>query len=287
MFSSVNWWIFFFVNIPIFFTKALLEKFRSQHGFILPRDLPDLVSSGTSECRVFADGRMSISKAERDLLMAGEVVPVEVKGSNVEINFLFHKQLLCRVAGLNSGGLYQAADHPLLRDIKHHRGSDRIQIIVECCERIQPLSALDIGANMGLLSQTLLREGVPTMSVEMNRLYYHLMSHRLKMYNDSKTFCGSVFELPHYDYELVIALSIFHHFLVTEDLFNKFEVFLPKLRCNYMLFEPHQSLHGFQNSYIDFDEDEFCEFICSKSVLNTYERVAESVRGRPIYLLKT
>jgi hypothetical protein len=285
MFSATNWRIFFFLNAPIFYVKALLAKFRPQRGRVLPRDLPDLVVDDTTDSCVLADGRMVISSAKRDLLVAGEV-SVEVKGSNISTSFLFYRQLLCRVAGLSSGGLYQAADHPLLRDIKYHRGSDRIQIIVDCCARIKPGSALDIGANMGLLSHILLREGVPTMSVEMNKLYYRLMSQRLRMYNEAKTFCGSVFELPHYDYDLVVALSIFHHFLVTEDLFTKFSEFLPKLRCEYMLFEPHQSRHGFPNAYIDFDEDEFCKFICSKSVLNTYERLAKSTRGRPIYLLK-
>ena len=53
-----------------------------------------------------------------------------------------------------------------------------------------------------------------------------------------------------------------------------------------MLFEPHQAQHGFEGAYADFDEDEFCEFICAHSVLNTYKKVAESSRRRPIYLLE-
>jgi len=286
MFSSTNWRLFLILNMPVFFLKALSEKFRSYRGQLLPRDLPDLLVDDSHFPRVQADGRLVISSTESGDLQAGKSMTIDVKGSNIAINFLMHRQLLCRISSLSAIGLYQMVDHPLLRDISHHRGDDRTQIVIDTCLNVNPESALDIGANMGQLSQTLLRQGLPTMSVEMNRLYYRLLSDRLRMYDQSDRFCGSVFDLAHYNYDLVVAFSIFHHFLVTEELYKNFCEFLPKLRCRYMLFEPHQSKHGFSNAYMDFDEDEFCDFICEHSVLKSYERIGESVRRRPIYLLK-
>jgi len=286
MFSKFNWLVFWFLNKPIFWVKALLGKFRLYQCEVLPRDLPYLKIVNIEAKRVLSDGRLVVSSANQKKLISENNLPLIFKGIDIHLNFLMHMQLLRSVASTNSGGLYQIVDHPLLRDIKHHRGNDRNKIINDCISQLEPISALDVGANMGLLSQALLQKGIPTMSVEINHLYYHIMSYRLKIYDQSDSFCGSIFNLPHYNYDLVIALSIFHHFLITEEMLDNLIAFLQGLNCRYMLFEPHQSKHGFDNAFVDFDEDEFCQFICDNSVLISYEKIAVSFRQRPIYLLR-
>ena len=286
MFSATNWFIFRVFNFPFFYFKALVDKLRSFDAIVVPTDLPAIVVGTGDTNKVLSDGRIVISSSTENAVRLNGEVTLKVKGQNVAMGFLVQRELLCRVAGLSAGGLYQQADHPLLREVKHHRGEDRIGIVSDCVSRLCPTRALDIGANMGLISQAILRRGVPTMSVEMNHLFHHVLRERLKMFDVSETFCGSVFDLPRFEYDLVIAFSIFHHFLVTEDIFRDFTKFLENLRCRYMLFEPHQTQHGFEGAYADFNEEEFCEFICAHSVLNSYERIAESARRRPIYLLQ-
>lgn len=286
MFSSANWAIFRIFNFPILYFKALSNKFRSFDATIISTDLATFIAGTSDTNKVLSDGRMVISPSNEDTVKTNGQVTLKVEGRNIAIGYLVQRELLCRLAELSAGGLYQQADHPLLREIKHHRGGDRIGIVNSTVSRLCPTRALDIGANMGLISQALLRQGVPTMSVEMNHLFHFVLHERLRMFDESEIFCGSVFDLPHFEYDLVIAFSIFHHFLVTEDLYRDFIKFLEKLRCRYMLFEPHQTENGFEGAYADFNEDEFCEFICAHSVLNSFERVGESARSRPIYLLK-
>ena len=51
-----------------------------------------------------------------------------------------------------------------------------------------------------------------------------------------------------------------------------------------MLFEPHEAGHGFEGAFEDFNETDFCKFICDNSVLRRWNLIGKSSRGRPIFL---
>ena len=85
---------------------------------------------------------------------------------------------------------------------------------------------------------------------------------------------------------IILALSIFHHFIRSEHLLNKFKAFLGRLDCELMVFEPHETGYHFEDSVIVFTEQEFCDFICKHSNLNRYKKIGRSNRGRPIYFLE-
>lgn len=95
----------------------------------------------------------------------------------------------------------------------------------------------------------------------------------------------SVFDIKRKNYDVVLALSIFHHFLRTKELFNKMTEFLTELKMKIMFFEPHETGHGFKNSYIEFSESEFVNYILENSCLNHYKYLGRGERGRSVYLL--
>ena len=176
-------------------------------------------------------------------------------------------------------------DHPLFEMAKHHRGDDRQKIFNSYFPVNLNKSVLDIGANMGLISHYFLAKEASVTSVESNFLFAHIMKTRLSAFSKHKVLSDSIFNLKNYNYDIIIALSIFHHFLRTETLYLKFQKLLRDLKCETMLFEPHSTKNGFEGAYIDFSEEEFCSFIVENSCLNHFEKIAVTERGRPIYVL--
>ena len=88
-------------------------------------------------------------------------------------------------------------------------------------------------------------------------------------------------------FKLVIALSIFHHFIKTEELFNKFKNFLNKLDTEMIVFESHifeeeQMKWSFKN----FKAKEFAEFIKNETGLNNITNIWESEKKwREIFII--
>lgn len=85
-------------------------------------------------------------------------------------------------------------------------------------------------------------------------------------------------------YDVIIALSIFHHFIKEEKIFKKFIEFLKTLKGKELFFEPHNPDEPqMREAYMNFDNDEFAEFIIQNSSFATIERIGFSEYGRPIY----
>ena len=88
------------------------------------------------------------------------------------------------------------------------------------------------------------------------------------------------------DFDAVLALNIFHHFLKTESNFNKFRQLLAKLKVKMIYFEPHlYHEEQMKDSYVNFTEDEFIRFIQAHTFLNNFEIVHEASDGRHVYKL--
>ena len=87
-------------------------------------------------------------------------------------------------------------------------------------------------------------------------------------------------------FDIVIALNIFHHFLKTKVIFTEFKKWLPTLSSKTMFFQPHlHSEEQMNNSYLNFTEEEFVQFILKETSLNSYEIIHKAVDGRRVYRL--
>lgn len=285
MFSKRNWTLFSLANAPIFLLQSISQKSKTFRFEIRYSDFALLGSSRSGRPHVTNDGKLAIPQLVLERISPEKPVELEIKGRNIGLQFLMYRAKLIRIAALAEKGLYQQANHPLLRDIPHHRGCDRENLLTACIDEVSPKSALDIGANMGQSSLTLLRKGVRTTSVEMNHLYFSILKKQVRAYPESTVYRGSIFNLEHYRYDLVLAFSIFHHFLRTPRLLESFRSMLSRLECSAMLFEPHEAGHGFEGAFEDFNETDFCKFICDNSVLRRWNLIGKSSRGRPIFLL--
>ena len=285
MFSRLNWAVFCLVNTPLFVLHGAFQKFKTFSVEIRESDSLLFDASKEHETKILNNGRLVIPRSVLEEICVRKSVEAKIAGKDIGLRILVYRAMLIRVSRSGGRGLYQQASHPMFRGIPHHRGDDREDILTACIDKISPQTALDIGANMGQSSLTLLRQGIRTTSIEMNYLFFNILKNQTKVYPGSRVFRGSVFNLSHYRYDLVLAFSIFHHFLKTPQLMKSFELMLNNLRCSAMLFEPHEAGHGFEGAFRDFTEKEFCEFICDNSVLNRWELIGKSLKGRSIYLL--
>jgi len=99
----------------------------------------------------------------------------------------------------------------------------------------------------------------------------------------------SIFDLDEKrDFDIVLALNIFHHFLREKGLYLKLIEFLRKLDMKVMYFQPHDpSEKVMQNAYLNYDNKQFVEFIINNSCLNEYALINKTSDGanRPIYKL--
>ncbi|XXK29954.1 class I SAM-dependent methyltransferase [Rhodobacteraceae bacterium nBUS_24] len=286
MFSKNNWKIFIFVHYVYCCIYKVTTLFQSSEFLLEKEDKYFIRKSAHRQTHVTNEGIVHLDEELYEKFEKGDEVVAKIKNWNISWKFFVLFCLINRLTALSQKGLYQRIDHPLFKNKKHHRGSDRKEILDTYFPSKLEKTVLDIGSNMGLISQYFLKKGASVTAVEANYLFSYISRVRLSKFTGHKIVNASVFALEHYNYDVIVALSIFHHFLRTEATFRQFVNLLNSLNCNEMVFEPHSTDQGFSGSYVDFTEDEFCMFIIENSHLTTYTKIGTSKRGRPIYILR-
>jgi hypothetical protein len=184
-------------------------------------------------------------------------------------------------------GAYQPMIHPDLQKIPAHRKEDRWELIVDNLP-LPSGTVLDIGANWGYFCHKFEDLGFDCFAVERNyRWLYFLRKLRDIENKRFEIIPQSVFDLKRKKYDIVLALSIFHHFLRSKALYNKLTKLLGELDMKIMFFEPHETGHGFPGAYIDYSETEFIGYIIENSCLSKHKLLGRTERGRNLYLLSS
>ena len=184
------------------------------------------------------------------------------------------------------GELYQPLIHPDLSFKSSY--TDQRFIIISQNLTTEKGSLLDIGANLAYFCHKFEDLGFNCYAVEIrpSNVYYmkklrDIEGKKFKIINKS------IFELSEkLDYDIVLALNIFHHFLREKELYNSLINFLTRLKLKVMYFQPHDPTEELmRNAYINFDNEQFVRFIIKNSCLNKFELINEQSdgRSRPIY----
>ncbi len=196
----------------------------------------------------------------------------------------FRKELYL-YSRLSAKGCYQPLLHPDLSGIPQHRGEERWDMMAAHLP-FESGSLLDIGSNLGFFCHCFEGVGFDCTAAETNFMYRHFMRRLRRAQGKSfQIVAGSVFELDAPRYDIVLALSIFHHFLREPALFELLKAFLRRLDVGAMFFEPHETGKGFAGAHVDFSEQEFVDFVLEHSGLTHSEFLGRCRRGRPLYLL--
>jgi SAM-dependent methyltransferase len=187
----------------------------------------------------------------------------------------------------NKGKVYQPLLHIDLEDIPSTHNNDRFEIIQQKMDR-KPGSLLDIGANFGYFCHRFEKLGFDCVAVEQDdRSVYFLKRLKRASNRSFKIFHGSIFDYCQRDqFDVVIALNIFHHFMKTQQGSEKLCDFLGRLHIGTMFFEPHDpSEKPMQSAFLNLPPNAFSQWILEHSNLRHAELIGQAYDGRKIYKL--
>jgi len=243
------------------------------------------VAIGRNGQLLFCNGahRLAIARA-----LGTENIPVQVAVRHpVWMRFRKEVELYCK---RNGGAIYQPAQHPDLDNIPYfHSCENRFEIIQsEMASKEGKL--LDIGANWGYFCHRFEELGFECYAVEDMPENIYFLDYIKKA--RSRTFhiiSKSVLEsevVYKTSFDVVLALNIFHHFLKTPFMFDRFQNLLKLLKCNEMFLEPHKEGESQMiDAYMKFSPEELVMFIAENCGLNHTKLIGNDVDGRNLFKL--
>ena len=228
---------------------------------------------------LFNNGRHRLTFAK---LCNLQVIPVKITVHHSDW-MLFKKNILNYAKRHNN--LYAPLTHIDLQDIPSHYDQNRFNIIEKSLGN--HITLLDIGSHWGYFCHKFEDRGLTCTAIENNlvALYYLYKLKRASNKNFTIIF-KSVLALPNIKYDIVLALSIFHHFLKSEFLYYKFIAMLKSIDTKEMYFEPHlQTESQMQNAFLNPTPNEFIALILNNSCLKNCKLLGISNNNRPLYKL--
>ncbi len=194
---------------------------------------------------------------------------------------------------LQRGFIHQPFSHPDLDSLPQHYGNELAEKAMYGHKRwyyieqnlpVDTGSVLDIGAYFGYFDHRLEQLGFDCYAVEPDRENLAVLKRYRTM--EKRTFTvwpNSIFEIGRHDFDVVLALNIFHHLVRTEVEYEQLVEFLQKLSCRALFFEP--DVNAGIEAYRNFTEPEFVDFVMTHVGLQKAQYLGLAKEGRGLYLL--
>lgn len=278
------------------------DGYRS--GAVVPGETKIDTATGQTEVLInltrdglplFQDGRHRLAIA---LTLGLPSIPVQVFVRHAE--WQAFREYLLRMAGSEDGGasraglLYQRPTHFDLANIPAAHGcEDRWQAIADHLPDASGGGrALDIGCNLGFICHRLEERGYSAVGVETlpevayaTRRLAKAEGRRFEVIEgnvlDEATLrpAGAAFDV-------VVALSIFHHFIKTEAGYRRLRELLGRLRIGTLFFEPHRPDESqMQGVYANPGPEEFASLVAGWAGLTRVEPIYTADDGRLVFVL--
>ena len=225
--------------------------------------------------------RLAIAK-----LLGIKQIPIRITVRHPQ--WVAFKNEILHYAQANSGVVYAPLLHPDLEDIPYCHTPERFDIIKANISPA-PATVLDLGAHWGYFCQRFSALGYQCTAVEHGVRNARFMTLLRRATNtDFNIMAADLFDLPHYRYNTILALSIFHHFLLTEESYTKFLALLPKLDCQELIVEMnYPNEHQMQDAYMKLEPYQLADTILYHSPLKKCQCLGETTDNsgstRPIY----
>jgi 2-polyprenyl-3-methyl-5-hydroxy-6-metoxy-1,4-benzoquinol methylase len=267
--------------IDVYSYKDNLSKQSLKNHEFLDYILIDVSRTGEP---LFVDGGHRLMMAK---MLEIKEVPVIVRIRHKE--WADFRQELKEYAKAHGGYLYQKVPHFDLATIPYGHDESRIEIIKEATA-LKSGSVLDIGAYLGLHCYELEKKGFKCTAVETNpvRTYF---TKKIRDANKQsfEVVTASILTFKKEEslnYDMVLALNIFHHFLKDEKTHHDLVELLGRIECQEMFFEAHNHKEDqMKGSYVNYSGDEFVNFILENSSLDSSHLLREFDSGRKLYKL--
>jgi 2-polyprenyl-3-methyl-5-hydroxy-6-metoxy-1,4-benzoquinol methylase len=240
------------------------------------------INIGRNGEMIFNNGRHRLTFAK---ILKIDKIPVKVTVRHK--NWVAFKKDILEYSKNYGNKVYEKLTHPDLANIPSvHKGS-RFDIIKKHLTA-EKGTVLDIGCQWGYFCHKFEESGYDCCCVEKSNLNLYFLGKLRKAENRKfKIIPHSVFDIQSdstREYDVILALSVFHHFIKKENTYIKLIKLLKKLKGKELFFEPHNpeepQMHG---SYRNFDHKEFAKFIVDNSLFEKFDIIGHSETGRPIY----
>ena len=279
-------------RLDALFEDMKTNGYRSQQDIARSENNP-MKGEDEVTVRVGRDGALLFEDGQHRLAMAKllhiERIPVKITARHSEW-CEFKKELVdyARSQEKLGGVLYHPVTHPDLTDVFAHYDDKRFDLIKSHLP-FRGGDLLDIGANLGYFCHRFEEEGFNCYAVETYApTVYFAEKLRIAENRRFKVIGGSIFDYREKsDFDVVLALNVFHHFLKTERNYQNLVSLLNRLRTRVMFFQTdHPASDQMKGAYKNYSFDEFIAFILANSNLTEAKRIGETENGRPIYRLQ-
>lgn len=232
---------------------------------------------------LFEDGRHRLSIAK---ILGIKKIPARVTWRHKGW-YLFRQQILAHAKHSGTMKVYQPITHPDLSDIPSDHDETRYKLINSKMDFITG-TLLDIGAYWGYFCHKFEDEGFQCYAVERSTRDFYFLN-RLRLIEKKKftAINADIFDfIEKSEFDVVLALNVFHHFLKTSENYKKLVKYLQRIKTKVMFFEPHlPSEAQMENAYHNFDNKQFVNFIIENTGLHKAECIGHVNGGRPIFKL--
>ena len=232
---------------------------------------------------VFVNGihRLAVARA-----LGVEFIPATVLTRHRDW-VMFRSQLLRFVSDSRAGRAYQPITHPDLRSIESAHDEQRLELIVPALPQ-SPATVLDIGSNLGYFCVELAALGYACSGVENQETNAYFAAGLADAAGAEVIFHrGSIFAAELGQYDVVLALNIFHHFLKQRDTMEELSELLGRLETRQYVFQAHD--HGeapMQSAFWNPQPDEFAEWIAERADMRVDRFLGCASDGRRLYSIR-
>ncbi len=265
--------------------RIRVEGFRSQDELEDGKPWEEvLIAFDRSGRLVFVEGihRFAIARA-----LGVERLPVRVAARHQDW-YRLSGEIRAYVNEAEGGRAYQPLLHPDLADVPYSHDGQRFDLILDALP-VREGRLLDIGANWGYFCHRFEAAGFsPIASERSEKQLYFLAALRDALERRFEIWGGSITDVKDLgEFEVVLALNVFHHFLKAESSYQELLGLLRRLRTRYLVFEPHlPTERQMQPAYRNPDPDEFRELVQRETGLTEHTLLGTAGHGRPVYLLR-
>ena len=184
------------------------------------------------------------------------------------------------------GKLYAPIPHPAFSHIPSKHGTERFDLIAPHLD-FQNGTVLDIGSRFGYIALRLEEMGYRVTAVDRSQENVYFM-------RNIRDLCGARFEVIHdsifnlaaVEFDIVIALNIFHHFMKTKDGFEQLDAFLRRLKCRMMIYQAHNPAEPqMQGAFRNLDPQEAARFISARLSLPRIDEIGSDRKRHKLFNL--
>ena len=232
----------------------------------------------------FNDGRHRLAIAK---LLGIKKIPVKVAVRHRLWNE-FKNEIRSFANKFYAGKVYARINHFDLADMPFSQEDERLEVISSQLNS-EARTLLDIGSHWGYFCSGFEELGLSCTAVEADVANFYFLDKLRKAANKSfNAHCKSIFDVVNKgdQYDVVLALNIFHHFIKTADKHAQLVTLLNDLDMNEMYLQTHcPSEPQMQDSFKNYAGHEFAEFVVAHSCLNTIELLVSYDSGRMLFKL--